>query len=186
MTKHANSKAQQILKYVAKNPKAKAQEIATALSVNVAYVYTVMWGAKKKATAAKRTTLTLKREGAPRKGVTLELLKATNEALEKENKTKKAMAEHKQMMDDTIKGWKTLSITTSNTPMQIEMFDPVSNPAHYVAGGIQTIDFIEAKKLGYNLGNVVKYLTRADHKGNRKEDLEKAKWYLERELSATT
>jgi len=161
MTKHANSKAQQILKYVAKNPKAKAQEIATALSVNVAYVYTVMWGAKKKATAAKRTTLTLP-------------------------KIKKAMSEHNQMMDDTIKGWKTLSITTSNTPMQIEMFDPVSNPAHYVAGGIQTIDFIEAKKLGYNLGNVVKYLTRADHKGNRKEDLEKAKWYLERELSATT
>lgn len=61
--------------------------------------------------------------------------------------------------------------------------DPVNHPAHYKVGGIETIDFIEAKKLGYNLGNVVKYITRSDHKGNRKQDLEKALWYLNRELS---
>jgi len=70
---------------------------------------------------------------------------------------------------------------------QIEMVepqaDPVNHPPHYKAGGIETIDFIEAKKLNYNLGNVVKYLTRADLKGNRKQDLEKALWYLKRELS---
>ena len=62
--------------------------------------------------------------------------------------------------------------------------DPVNHPAHYKAGGIETIDFIEAKKLGYNLGNVVKYITRADLKGNRKQDLEKALWYLKREIGA--
>lgn len=61
--------------------------------------------------------------------------------------------------------------------------DPVNHPAHYKVGGIETIDFIEAKKLNYNLGNAVKYITRADHKGNRKQDLEKAIWYLNRELS---
>ena len=60
--------------------------------------------------------------------------------------------------------------------------DTVNHPAHYKVGGIETIDFIEAKKLGYNLGNVVKYVTRAGHKGNIKEDLEKARWYLNREL----
>lgn len=60
--------------------------------------------------------------------------------------------------------------------------DFVNNPPHYTTGGIETIDFIEAKKLNYNLGNVVKYITRADHKGNRIEDLRKAKWYLEREI----
>lgn len=60
--------------------------------------------------------------------------------------------------------------------------DPVNNPAHYKVGGIETIDFIEAKKLGYNLGNVVKYITRSDHKGRRLEDLEKARWYLNREI----
>ena len=47
---------------------------------------------------------------------------------------------------------------------------------------IETIDFIEAKSLNYNLGNVVKYITRADHKGNKLEDLQKAQWYLAREI----
>lgn len=60
--------------------------------------------------------------------------------------------------------------------------DPVEHPAHYKVGGIETIDFIEAKNLGYNLGNVVKYITRADHKGNKLEDLRKAQWYLTRAI----
>jgi hypothetical protein len=62
--------------------------------------------------------------------------------------------------------------------------DPVNQPAHYKVGGIETIDFIEAKKLNYNLGNVVKYITRADHKSNKLEDLRKAQWYLSREILA--
>ena len=60
--------------------------------------------------------------------------------------------------------------------------DPIDHPAHYKIGGIETIDFIEAKNLGYNLGNVVKYITRADHKGNKLEDLRKAQWYLTRAI----
>jgi len=63
--------------------------------------------------------------------------------------------------------------------------DPVNHPEHYKVGGIETIDFIEAKSLSYNLGNVVKYLTRADHKGNKLEDLRKAQWYLTREINST-
>ena len=62
--------------------------------------------------------------------------------------------------------------------------DTVNHPAHYKVGGIETIDFIEAKKLNYNIGNVVKYLTRADHKGNKLEDLRKAQWYLTREIAS--
>lgn len=61
--------------------------------------------------------------------------------------------------------------------------DMVNNPPHYTKGGIETIDFIEAKNLGYNLGNVVKYITRADHKGDKHEDLCKARWYLNREIA---
>jgi hypothetical protein len=73
--------------------------------------------------------------------------------------------------------------TSADFPItEFIMPDPVNHPAHYTAGGIETIDFIEAKGLGYNLGNVIKYITRADHKGNRLEDLQKAKWYLEREI----
>lgn len=60
--------------------------------------------------------------------------------------------------------------------------DPVNHPAHYKVGGIETIDFIEAKSLNYNLGNVVKYVTRSEHKGNKEQDLLKAAWYLQREI----
>jgi hypothetical protein len=59
--------------------------------------------------------------------------------------------------------------------------DPVNHPKHYKAGGIETIDFIEAKRLGYHLGNVVKYISRAQHKGGM-QDLLKAQWYLNRAI----
>ena len=61
--------------------------------------------------------------------------------------------------------------------------DNINHPSHYKTGGIETIDFIEAKKLDYHLGNVVKYITRADLKGNKLEDLQKAQWYLNRAIS---
>lgn len=65
-----------------------------------------------------------------------------------------------------------------------QSIDMVNQPPHYTKGGIETIDFIEAKDLNYNLGNVVKYVSRSGLKGTRIEDLKKAKWYLEREISS--
>lgn len=87
--------------------------------------------------------------------------------------------------------WQLLEMTSSNTPLpSITMIepqpDPVNHPWHYKVGGIETIDFIEAKGLTYHLGNAVKYISRADHKGNRKQDLEKAKWYLERAIAQSS
>ena len=64
--------------------------------------------------------------------------------------------------------------------------DNVNHPSHYKTGGIETIDFIEAKKLDYHLGNVVKYITRSDLKGNKLEDLQKAQWYLNRAINNLT
>ena len=63
------------------------------------------------------------------------------------------------------------------------MTDMVNHPDHYKVGGIETIDFIEAKGFNYNMGNAVKYISRAEHKGNKRQDLEKAIWYINRELS---
>jgi hypothetical protein len=64
--------------------------------------------------------------------------------------------------------------------------DVVDHPAHYTDGGIETIDFIEAKKLNYNCGNAVKYISRAGKKAiaARAIDIAKALWYLQRELDA--
>lgn len=62
--------------------------------------------------------------------------------------------------------------------------DPVNHPSHYIDGKIEVIEFIEDKKLCFHLGNAVKYISRAGKKdpAKFKEDLLKAKWYLERKL----
>lgn len=68
--------------------------------------------------------------------------------------------------------------------------DPVNHPAHYADSKIEVIEYIEDKKLGYCLGNVVKYVSRAGKKHSADksdkekeiEDLKKAKWYLERRI----
>lgn len=62
--------------------------------------------------------------------------------------------------------------------------DNVNHPSHYTDGKIEVIDFIEDKGLGFHLGNAVKYIARAGKKDPAKdvEDLEKAGWYLRREI----
>ncbi len=64
-------------------------------------------------------------------------------------------------------------------------YDSVNYPAHYTDGKIEVIDFIEDKKLGYHLGNAIKYIARAGKKNpaNLIEDLKKAQWYLSRHIS---
>jgi hypothetical protein len=62
--------------------------------------------------------------------------------------------------------------------------DPaVDHPKHYNAGKFEVIDVIEDWKLGFVLGNSVKYIARANHKGNTLQDLEKAAWYLNYEIA---
>ena len=61
--------------------------------------------------------------------------------------------------------------------------EAVNHPSHYNFGKYEVIDVIEDWKLGFNLGNTVKYLARAKYKGHEIEDLKKAKWYLEREIA---
>ncbi len=60
--------------------------------------------------------------------------------------------------------------------------NPVDHPTHYNVGRIEVIDAIESWELNFSMGNAVKYIARADHKGNPVEDLRKAVWYLNREI----
>jgi hypothetical protein len=59
----------------------------------------------------------------------------------------------------------------------------VMHPQHYNEGKFEVIDVIEDWKLGFNDGNAIKYIARHRYKGNPKEDLKKALWYLARELA---
>lgn len=59
----------------------------------------------------------------------------------------------------------------------------VDHPPHYNVGKYEVIDVIDDWGLSFNLGNVIKYVARAQHKGAELEDLEKAAWYLAREIA---
>lgn len=60
--------------------------------------------------------------------------------------------------------------------------DQVNHPKHYTEhpSGVECIQIVE--HMGFNLGNVIKYIWRADLKGYSNQDLEKARWYLDREI----
>lgn len=70
----------------------------------------------------------------------------------------------------------------------MEKEDVVNHPSHYTDGKIEVIDFIEDKKLGFCLGNAVKYISRAGKKNKDKEveDLQKAIWYINRRIKELT
>ena len=73
----------------------------------------------------------------------------------------------------------------SNDLQQRKRKDNVNSPSHYNYGDIEIIDFIEQvtqhynANVAYHIGNAIKYLARSPHK-NGKEDIAKAKWYIER------
>ena len=73
-----------------------------------------------------------------------------------------------------------------DTKNKVEFSESVFHPKHYggEASVYEAIKVIEAWDLGFNLGNVVKYIARLGKKDPDKkvEDLEKALWYLKREL----
>ena len=143
------TKSSKVIRYIKKNPNAKAKEVSQATGVPIASVYQTAYKVRKQM-----------REG---------MAKVQMTALSPKPAARKY-----------AKGMKVIATYTSNKSIKSDM---VNHPPHYKAGGIETIDFIEAKNLGYNLGNVVKYVSRADLKGNKLEDLQKAKWYLERAIS---
>jgi len=60
--------------------------------------------------------------------------------------------------------------------------EKANHPSHYNVGKFEVIDVIEDWKLNFNLGNAIKYIARADHKGNKVQELEKALWYIKREF----
>jgi len=154
----------QVRKLLEVNPKIKTSEIMSKLGVAKSYAYVLMSKARK-----------LNKESKP-EGKLLYRLTGTQAIL--------AQKMGVPVEDYAIEHGEVVGVADV-APAPAPKADPVNNPAHYTTGGIETIEFIEAKKLGYNLGNVVKYITRADHKGNKLEDLRKAQWYLSREILAT-
>ncbi|MCG1350562.1 DUF3310 domain-containing protein [Staphylococcus epidermidis] len=77
------------------------------------------------------------------------------------------------------------SLANENEEPQKTLDDKVNHPTHYTYGNIEIIDFIEQvtkdykPELAFAIGNAIKYISR-DNRKNGKEDLDKARWYLNR------
>ena len=81
------------------------------------------------------------------------------------------------MLAGPIKYKDLMKLSEEDKPIEL-----VNSPKHYKSNGMEVIDVVDAYELNFNLGNVIKYILRADKKGNKKIDLEKACWYLNREI----
>ena len=160
------SKVEQVRTLLERNPRMKTADVMKALGTTKSYTYVLM--SKARSSYQKQYGETIEermirlRDMARRRAIANPIANLP-EGVDTENKDKDISA----LIHNVTVG-----------------SDAVNHPSHYKVGGIETIDFIEAKKLGYNLGNVVKYITRADYKGNKLEDLRKAQWYLTREIEA--
>jgi hypothetical protein len=152
------SKAKKILSLLSKGK--SIEEVAKATKSSEAYVYYVRWTDKKG-------------KAAPKK---------------KKSKIVKAVKEVKQALDAIESKPTKLLVRPEHKDAALKLLnmkeaDPVNHPPHYKTGGIETIDFIEAKDLNYRLGNVIKYVSRAGKKETDPvQDLEKAMFYLKREI----
>jgi hypothetical protein len=152
------SKSSLIRQYLNANPNAKAPIIAKKFNVTPTYVHQIKYSMK--ATITKN----------------IEKHMDNINAINRDLAYKAGLGRPKLRMQATF------DREPPTITMEEPKADPVNHPPHYKTGGIETIDFIEAKELGYHLGNVIKYVSRAKHKGNELEDLKKAQWYLERAI----
>jgi hypothetical protein len=162
-------KTEQVRRLLAANPKIKTEDVCRRLGIAKSYAYVLMSKARTAYLDEHGYTINSKMADRKRLGITMpkdDVAKLTDEQASRlvYNMTKPRIR--------------------MQAPERVEepQIDTVNHPAHYTAGGIETIDFIETKNLNYRLGNVVKYITRADHKGDRLENLKKAQWYLNREI----
>lgn len=155
------SVSKKVLAYIAKHPSAKPQQVATACKCNIGYVYTII--SKAKAKAKTESDLAFK-----------------------------ASQGHAKLRGRPPMRMRTVAMFTSDKPVgrmiDTNAKDDVNHPEHYTFGGIETIDYMEAKSskeefTGHLRLTALKYLSRANNKGDAIKDLKKAQWYLNKLVS---
>lgn len=185
LNKRKKTKAARIRSFIAANPNATARYIADQLAVPIQSVYNVQH--KLRAAENKPKVVTL--VGVSDKSIMEQLnpdIPVYKDSVTNVTSTrvKDLLAQMDKDLYNPIPAKKSAAIKKKLIMEFIPPSDPVNNPDHYTDGGIETIDYIEAKGLGYHLGNAVKYISRAGKKGTNQglEDLKKAQWYLARAI----
>ena len=177
------TQASKIRDYAAKRPDATIADISRSMGIRYATVYNVL-----KVKPSVKTPKTNKWKITHMSTSNDSVVKHLGVTMAKDDVTKLTEEQTARLIFNNTQGRQRLQAANrfadaQHVTMEEPKTDNVNHPAHYKVGGIETIDFIEAKQLSYHLGNVVKYIARADSKGNRKEDLLKAQWYLNREIA---
>jgi hypothetical protein len=160
MTKRVKQiRASKVREFILLNPDISAQFIADKFSVPLQSIYNIRYHLKKKLAEKGQE---LKRSANVDEQVTQ--VKATR-------------------IEQLLNEWSPPKIPTTPEPVvMVVQPDPVNHPAHYTHGGIETIDFIQAKLTpeefrGYLKGNILKYGSRIGHKDNDMQDAGKLAWY---------
>lgn len=154
------TKSKKIRAYLAKHPDASAKDLQSKFNCSVSMAYRLIQESK-----AKKDSFDQFLENT---------LIELNLPQDEENMEVMAQMEADKQKPNTFEAF---------VPY-VKPVDNVNHPAHYKVGGIETIDFIEAKGLDnhYHLANAIKYISRAPYKNNYLEDVKKAAWYLQREI----
>ena len=170
MTKRVKqAKAAKVREFILMNSDMSAQYIADKFSVPLQTVYNLRYHLKKK---------------LAEKGQELKRSANVDEQVTKVKVTR---------IEELLNEWSNAPVeivTSKKTPQEhvkdiLDKYvqpDPVNHPAHYTHGGIETIDFIQAKLTpeefrGYLKGNILKYGSRLGHKDNDMQDAGKLNWY---------
>lgn len=174
------NEAARVREYEKANPTATPTQVAQALGINVQRVYqTHNYDQKaKKAKTHKKVK--------PQQWKMVHMSTSDTSAMPHKEEADRifALTKGRQRMDPVTGKLRMQGAVTMVEPKT----DNVNHPAHYKVGGIETIDYIQAKLSpeefrGYLKGNILKYLSRAGNKGSYEEDLLKARWYMNREIA---
>lgn len=181
--KKKQTKTQRINALLAARPELTIKEVAKKLGVTPNLVHQARWKAKRNSEFVNKV---FTKAGLKKQSKIMEAVRKTKAAMDALEKTpvETALELFKPTTVNFARRKDGAIIDLDRGGKAISAPDAVNHPAHYKAGGVETIDFIEAKDLNYRLGNVVKYVARAGRKATDPiEDLKKARWYLDREIS---
>lgn len=174
------TKTQKIIKGLSMYPELMPKELAKKLKVKPNLVHQVMWQRRKDKAAKKAAKKPSKIITATR------ITKAElNALLPKPKKPRKVRITRKKLLKELQPGLDAL-FGLEYKKQEAPTPDLVNKPPHYTAGGVDFLDYAEAKGLTENayLFNVVKYVSRAGKKvdADPVQDLQKAEFYLKREI----
>jgi len=182
MTKRVKQvRASKVREFILMNPDISAKFISDKFSVPLQTVYNLRYHLKKKLAEKGQE---LKRSANVDEQVEQIKVKRVAQLLEEWSNAPVEVVKPKtpqEHVKDILNNWQPPKTPDTPVVMAVQP-DPVNHPAHYTHGGIETIDFIQAKLTpeefrGYLKGNILKYGSRIGHKDNDMQDAGKLSWY---------